>query len=509
MRKTVAWFPGAWPSVLIPELGRSVLLRRGVSGSAPPPEEEISAAVQVMDYRNLAAALALLSMPAMAQELPCHQCPGTVWYVDASQTANPPNGSSWAKAYRKVQQALSAASAGDCIWVAAGDYFPTVSGNQAASFDVDKSLRIYGGFSGDELCFNARAGLFTDTCLSGEIGSPSTKADNSYTIVTIEGSFVGETPDVVIDGFCIEDANNTLGTAQGGGIRCASGSSLELRNCTIRRNEADFGAGLFASGCQVDIVKCKFAHNDARVDGGAIWAYSMASGVDPNTGGPNIYNTIFKNNEALQRGGAFFLDDITDQLPVLFMNCLFHDNSADEGGVGYLLGEATLGYDPGRARLVNCTLSENDAASLGAALVAEHSSGILSPAELEMTNCVVWGNTGATPPAIEPASSGSVWVDYTIVELGSSWDCNPVPDCANSTFPVCTVFDCDPLLTANFKLGSGSPGIDSGDKARRPLDVFDLDGDWDTTEFTPVDLGGRARVQGGEVDRGVYETSPP
>jgi hypothetical protein len=43
------------------------------------------------------------------------------------------------------------------------------------------------------------------------------------------------------------------------------------------------------------------------------------------------------------------------------------------------------------------------------------------------------------------------------------------------------------------RLLAGSPCIDAGDNNSVPADVADLDGDGNTSERTPVDLGGNAR----------------
>jgi hypothetical protein len=70
-------------------------------------------------------------------------------YVDANA---PPggDGSSWATAYRYLQDALADASNGDQIWVAAGTYYPSVevggTGDRYKTFQMKDGVAIYGGF---------------------------------------------------------------------------------------------------------------------------------------------------------------------------------------------------------------------------------------------------------------------------------------------------------------------------------------------------------------------------
>ncbi len=82
------------------------------------------------------------------------------------------------------------------------------------------------------------------------------------------------------------------------------------------------------------------------------------------------------------------------------------------------------------------------------------------------------------------------------------------------------VFDADPLFVrppvasipadyGDLRLLAGSPALDAGLAALLPPDVWDLDGDGDTAEPLPVDLGGGPRVLGGGVDLGAYEGAVP
>jgi hypothetical protein len=60
-------------------------------------------------------------------------------------------------------------------------------------------------------------------------------------------------------------------------------------------------------------------------------------------------------------------------------------------------------------------------------------------------------------------------------------------------------------LVVDLHLSPSSPCIDTGDTSALPTDTADLDGDGDTLEVLPHDLGGNTRVVGGDVDMGAYE----
>jgi hypothetical protein len=67
----------------------------------------------------------------------------------------------------------------------------------------------------------------------------------------------------------------------------------------------------------------------------------------------------------------------------------------------------------------------------------------------------------------------------------------------------------------DYHLQLGSPCIDAGNNAAVPLDVFDIDGDGNTTEPIPFDLDGSPRIADGNddgtvvVDMGAYEFFVP
>ncbi|MGH7536724.1 MAG: choice-of-anchor Q domain-containing protein, partial [Gemmatimonadales bacterium] len=132
--------------------------------------------------------------------------------------------------------------------------------------------------------------------------------------------------------------------------------------------------------------------------------------------------------------------------------------------------------------LINCTVGS----SVGDGIVCA-----ASKAHLTAANIVVWGSVGES---IVIRNAPNPVVSFSNIQGG--W-----PGAGN--------IDADPMFvqpgTDDLRLSDGSPCVDAGDSAALPPDELDLDGDGDTTEPVPLDLGGTARVQGAAVDMGAYE----
>jgi len=97
-----------------------------------------------------------------------------------------------------------------------------------------------------------------------------------------------------------------------------------------------------------------------------------------------------------------------------------------------------------------------------------------------VTNCILWGDE---PDEIYNSSSSPI-VSYSDV------DCEPVyPGTGNINTAPCFV-DAD---ANDFRLLYSSLCIDAGENNSVPADRADLDGDGNTVEPTPLDLGGLPR----------------
>lgn len=147
--------------------------------------------------------------------------------------------------------------------------------------------------------------------------------------------------------------------------------------------------------------------------------------------------------------------------------------------------------DDADAALVNATIYGNQAAEFASAVYIEGGNPLL-------TNSIVWGNTESTPGStILNTGTGLTTIRSSILEDST---------CPGSCMDV--LYD-DPLLAdplnGDYRLTPSSPAIDAGDSSALPPDTVDLDGDGNTTEPVPLDLGGKPRVVQDRLDMGAYE----
>ena len=117
-------------------------------------------------------------------------------YVKEGATGS---GSSWADATGSLSGALAAAGNDFEVWVAAGTYKPTAGTARGVPFSIPANVKVYGGFAGGETSVGDRDWIENKTILSGEIGSASSRTDNSA--VLVRGA-----PGALLDGFVIRDA---------------------------------------------------------------------------------------------------------------------------------------------------------------------------------------------------------------------------------------------------------------------------------------------------------------
>ena len=358
------------------------------------------------------------------------------------------------------------------MWVAAGRYLPTqgivISNPRAATFSLPDNAEVYGGFRGDELSLDDRAGLFDETILSGDVGVPGDPSDNCYNVVHA----MSDTPTYAffrLDGFTITAGAGIAGR-RGGGLRQTaqlgpqSWSLLDLHNCRITDNHSDLGGGIAIDNfCRLRMSRCTIAGNSASWRGGGLhcvsgWVWS--------------YNSVWSDNSALGAGGAIFTQSNAND-SMRFVNNLLHDNHAREGGAAFIGG---TWFTHGIGKFVNCTVAFNSAGRGGGFAAANSGS-------LKVRNSIVWGNRSILDRQIW-APGSAVQVEYSNVQGGFTGPGN---------------LGLEPLFLdaglRNLRTHAGSPVHDAGSLGLVALDGLDLDGDGITDEPVPFDLdGGRRQV---------------
>jgi hypothetical protein len=212
------------------------------------------------------------------------------YYVDGD-VANSGNGTSWAKAFKTIQEAVDASARYDVIWVKMGTY--TLS----AEITVDKGIYIYGGFDGSETRLEQRDWKTNVTTVDGND--------------TVRGFYIQE--NVGIDGFTITNGK----AGDGGGIRVDNVFTVSIANCVFDSNSAtDDGGGIYNYKAHMTIENSSFFNNIATDLGGGIFNESNS---------PLITNSLFYDNNASSGGGIYNYSSS----PTI-MNCTFARNS---GGI--------------------------------------------------------------------------------------------------------------------------------------------------------------------------------
>ncbi|RPJ25142.1 MAG: CSLREA domain-containing protein, partial [Chloroflexi bacterium] len=406
-------------------------------------------------------------------------------YVKSDATgAN--NGSSWTNAYTDLQSALSAASSGDEIWVAAGIYKPTTGADRTSSFVLKNGVPVFGGFAGTETFAAQRDSETHVTILSGDIGITGDNSDNSYHVV------IGSNTDhsAILEGFTITGGNaNVSPDINGGGMYNYRGSPTIVNVIFSGNSAAFFGGGMYNGGQEWDLLpngshpsltNVIFDGNSAQEGGGMqnfYYSHPVLTNVtfSNNTatragggmenfhyGSPTLTNVTFSGNIGGHAGGGISNWDHSD--PTL-TNVTFHANTVTEIGGGMANGFAS------NPTLKNVTINANQ---------ANQGGGIYNEGYTIISNSILYGNPGGE---IYNAG-GAANVTYSSVQGGYAGIGN---------------LDADPLLgplqdnsgfTQTMALGVGSPAIDAGDDVNCPA----------------TDQRGFPRPQAGQCDMGAYES---
>ena len=244
---------------------------------------------------------------------------------------------------------------------------------------------------------------------------------------------------------------NGEATDHGGGIKLATGSTLNLLNVEFNNNSSNisissYGGAIYSPSSTVIANYCVFSNN-----------FGYTSGAVGYGGTWQVTNCRFSGNSARDPagGGAVF-----GNANVSAINCLLFDNwSTTNGGVG----------KGSQGTITNCTFGHNYAYQPGC---------LFSGGNWTIKNSIFWDYGDGSQ---SPFSGVSGTIKYSNVQGGTGVYGGLTGTGGN--------IDDDPLFTGNYYLSPGSPCINAGTPEGAP--TFDLDGN-------PRPIGA--------YDMGAYET---
>jgi predicted outer membrane repeat protein len=219
-----------------------------------------------------------------------------------------------------LQTALTNASSGLEIWVAAGTHLPTAESDRSATFRLKSGVAVYGGFAGTESVREQRNPAANLTILSGDLKGNDTEFDNTENVYHVVTGATGAT----LDGFTITagNANGSSPDNLGGGMY-NDASSPALTNVTFISNSAGSagiekgsgGGGMYNHSSSPTLTSVTFDGNMAGPYGGGM--YNLESS-------PTLTNVTFISNTATSRGGGMYNASSSPTLT----NVTFSGNSA-------------------------------------------------------------------------------------------------------------------------------------------------------------------------------------
>ncbi|MFN0135640.1 MAG: right-handed parallel beta-helix repeat-containing protein [Phycisphaerae bacterium] len=344
-----------------------------------------------------------------------------------------------------------------------------------------------------------------------------TLADNAATSahagLSVEGNSGGPYASVLIENCTFVRNLAPLSGAGAGGGLSSGAANTTVRDCIFDANVAARGAGIITGGeGTLNISGCLFLRNFAGgpatfCSGGGI---RIAGNLDQVTiQGCSFYGNRATNAAADGEGGGIYVSVAADA--TLISSCTFVGNTANRGG-----GVRTS--NPSTA-ISNCTLISNVALQSGGGV-----GFLATPTNGSLWNSIVWANIdafggGSATAQIEVAGPPAT-ISYSIVQGGFAGteidDADPALR-ENPSPGADGVWDGNGDSYGDLRPSASSAAIDAGNNAFLAADRADLDGDGDTTEPAPYDIGRRARLRdfwsvvdqgvgsGAIVDIGAYE----
>lgn len=301
------------------------------------------------------------------------------------------------------------------IFVAQGTYKPTIRRVDAAtgtvvdqrqnSFVVPAGVKIYGGFIGDELYssiasvkgesgdLSLNSGFQTEDALADRattdynqngISEPWELANQTILSGDINASETVKNAYHVLFSSIKKEENGDItgqGTVTLDGLTVMDGETASTLSPMGDDNEVGRGGGLYSSGVDYILNRCRFLNNKG-IRGNAAYVRNATA---------TVIGSIFAGNSTVETsetdrvaGGALCLAaDDGETAALKAVNTLWANNETT--GNGGAIGYAVNGSGSTSVNLMNNTIVRNKAANGNGAIYAQSGT---------VTNTLVWGNEG-------------------------------------------------------------------------------------------------------------------
>lgn len=407
------------------------------------------------------------------------QAGAKVWYVNSSSVTW--TGKDAGDVKTDIASAISAAAAGDEVWVAGGTF------ELSATVTLKNGVSLYGGFAGSET-------KIEDRKLVAE-GNPwdfvnATILDGKTKFSVITGAKF--TSSVVVDGFTIQNGKAT----KGGGLM--SLANTVVRYCTFKKNSAsDAGGGMNLEGANSLADQCYFTENSAKHGGGAAlgtdgrmknclvagnktastistsWSLGWGGGIMCNNS--TVESCEVYNNTASYGGGVY----MREKNSAVYNSIIAHNTGHQGGGV-------SSDYRNGGGKVVNSVIAYNTSSNNvgGGAIFTKDGQN--------MTNCIFWENklkSGELNDILSYDVDKKAEKTYAYVLRNCAF--HGALDGISGTDHITLPEDSIAYFSAKWMPGEEFPGIDKG---------FAVDG------LPTTDFAGNVRIAGRGIDIGAYES---
>lgn len=375
-----------------------------------------------------------------------------------------------------IQDAIDIAQNGDTVLVAPGTYLENIN------------------FSGKSITVKSSNG-YKVTIIDG---------GHSNSVVTFDS---GEGRKAVLHGFTIQNGEaNSSTDFEGGGISISNASPTITGNI-VKHNNAVNGGGGIAVQFSSALVQGNLVENNSQTPG---YSGGTGGGIAVNgTGSAQIIgNTIQNNSWASSNGGGIVL--LAAGTPTLKNNIIDGNVADSEGEGGGILIESES-----NAVIVQ-NLIYNNSAGQGSGIFFNVPEGYSGPVFINNTIVGTSSSQGSAVYAsgfddqvqffnnlmVGPGKGSPVFCDSTSDKTPPTFTNNDAfSPKASGLQGTCSAqastngnISADPMFVSkiNFQLKTGSPAINAGDNS--------------APDLPPLDLAGKTRVVGGNIDLGVYES---